>query len=1179
MKNYSRKWATAIILVMTLTYILPMSQGVGSLEAKAGGLGSVVPVGGIHIVAPTPTPIASLRQIPTEVPILRQIPTEAPILRQIPTESPIVLLPTPTPKIQRGNLDLITPAPIALPRDSLSVTPVPTNAQDLSRTEAPLLNKGDAQLGWMGKNLERVDQNKEPASLNSTYVLKKNVIPLHGELNTLLEQPGTDEVFNQLLPQEKIDSGVLVNTNLLKKSIPQAKDRAIVFDTINHLAAKVVDRSKDPQQATALSLVKPQIAEIVEDIHVNPEHKKIFLNAGNLGYSERNKAVIKQGALLALNGGASTGTNADSTPNAMHVMSGSAPVAPPLVYVTIPKGTKYSATTADGMEVEVELSGYFKIASLEVYADYGFMSGYEISFQSGLDMNMSANFTAAHGVVRVPLYGISIPAGVANISGGIFLTIGVDGKISLGLDANASLNARAGVAGGTFCGVPTSIHPIAELNVGFGGSASLSGDVRGSITVGPFIGINVFGFDIVSANIGIGAGLDCKPTPDGAKYLDCEVYGCLQASASLFGEGVTLADQRISLYHFRKENTMNYTLDFYDIDAYLKHVSGKLQYDFGKKAEPVVKGKFKLVVERAVPPLVLNGDNEKRAPFIPVSVDTDENGQFNVDLTQELYFGDKVFIIEIENKVKNEIEGKLGATETPNFPKKDPTIPFTKPVLKYADFYNEKIKGEVAPGYYNNKVTNEEKPVYYSGRIELEIKPLRTIGKTVRIPAQSDYGKFYKEYMIMPNFAVRPILMFNGFEIYGDFKETDTDFVGTRVTINEKINEDVKNGQMATETLSTEYFFIKNMRGSKQLEMKGIYIPLHYTTYYVNCPALQMLQTEITTEKNFYRWIKPYTSEDVKPVFNFSPNGGLTHNLALFQDPDIGGTSLVETNFRSLPHAKDTAETSKLSADPKISAPEDGSENLELITCNHMIGKIQVKIKGETIEIKDPNDVLPDNSKKTPGMALGNPLDRLLIDKIWSHVNPNPVTVLGIVDEKLNQGVTDTKGENETINLQNESERLQEIKGITSIIKANVMEQASYDKAAQVYTKQKDTTIKVFANGNIIDFNKYDGVFPIISNGRTLIPIRALSESLGATVDWNAGTQLVTIVLDGHTIKLTLNSSKAYVDGVQKMLDVSASSIGGRVMVPMRFVGEGFSKKVDWHGQVGAGGVISVVGM
>lgn len=92
---------------------------------------------------------------------------------------------------------------------------------------------------------------------------------------------------------------------------------------------------------------------------------------------------------------------------------------------------------------------------------------------------------------------------------------------------------------------------------------------------------------------------------------------------------------------------------------------------------------------------------------------------------------------------------------------------------------------------------------------------------------------------------------------------------------------------------------------------------------------------------------------------------------------------------------------------------------------------------------------------------------------------------------------------------------------------------------------------------------------PIIKNSRTLVPIRAIIEALGGTVDWDAATKKVTVALGSTTIELWIGKGSATVNGVNTPIDstnakVVPEIINGRTMLPLRFVTENLGAAVGW---------------
>ena len=82
---------------------------------------------------------------------------------------------------------------------------------------------------------------------------------------------------------------------------------------------------------------------------------------------------------------------------------------------------------------------------------------------------------------------------------------------------------------------------------------------------------------------------------------------------------------------------------------------------------------------------------------------------------------------------------------------------------------------------------------------------------------------------------------------------------------------------------------------------------------------------------------------------------------------------------------------------------------------------------------------------------------------------------------------------------------------------------------------------------------------------RTLVPIRFVSEALGARVDWQADTRQVIIQDGGTEIILTIDSPEVLVNSVSVVLDCPAElQPPGRTFVPLRFVSETLGARVDW---------------
>lgn len=105
-----------------------------------------------------------------------------------------------------------------------------------------------------------------------------------------------------------------------------------------------------------------------------------------------------------------------------------------------------------------------------------------------------------------------------------------------------------------------------------------------------------------------------------------------------------------------------------------------------------------------------------------------------------------------------------------------------------------------------------------------------------------------------------------------------------------------------------------------------------------------------------------------------------------------------------------------------------------------------------------------------------------------------------------------------------------------------------------------DDSIKVMFNG----LPMYFDVQPQTINDRTMVPFRAIFEALGAEIEWDDVNNIASGIKDDLTVSLTIDSEDALINGEIVELDVAATVIDGRTLVPVRFIAENFGAKVDW---------------
>ena len=119
----------------------------------------------------------------------------------------------------------------------------------------------------------------------------------------------------------------------------------------------------------------------------------------------------------------------------------------------------------------------------------------------------------------------------------------------------------------------------------------------------------------------------------------------------------------------------------------------------------------------------------------------------------------------------------------------------------------------------------------------------------------------------------------------------------------------------------------------------------------------------------------------------------------------------------------------------------------------------------------------------------------------------------------------------------------------------------SYKKSVSFYITEN---LKVALDGKDIECPEQS---PLLVNGRTLIPVRALYEALGAAVSWDAETKTVTATLGTDTVRMTIGSKTIYKNGQPVENDVSPKIIHNKTLVPARIAAELFGKTVKWNGE------------
>ncbi len=115
--------------------------------------------------------------------------------------------------------------------------------------------------------------------------------------------------------------------------------------------------------------------------------------------------------------------------------------------------------------------------------------------------------------------------------------------------------------------------------------------------------------------------------------------------------------------------------------------------------------------------------------------------------------------------------------------------------------------------------------------------------------------------------------------------------------------------------------------------------------------------------------------------------------------------------------------------------------------------------------------------------------------------------------------------------------------------------------AISTVTRSERQQMKAALNSTLLSF---DRVEPTVKNGRMLVPVRTFFEAAGLELKWDPATKTIEGRSADTSITMNIDSTKATVNGKQVTLDVPATVQNGRTLVPIRFVSEATGAKIDW---------------
>lgn len=165
-----------------------------------------------------------------------------------------------------------------------------------------------------------------------------------------------------------------------------------------------------------------------------------------------------------------------------------------------------------------------------------------------------------------------------------------------------------------------------------------------------------------------------------------------------------------------------------------------------------------------------------------------------------------------------------------------------------------------------------------------------------------------------------------------------------------------------------------------------------------------------------------------------------------------------------------------------------------------------------------------------------------------------PVTIINNNTTNVNNTTSTTNNANTSTNITG-----------STIANSNI---ASNNKVDQTTNVENAVTVTQYVNAMVNGQPLQSDVKPFVNaDGRTMLPVRAIAEALGATVQWDEATQTATLSLGGKTVKVSIGQNSILVDGKPVSMDTIAAVKDGRTLLPVRAIGEALGAKVGWDEQ------------
>lgn len=288
-------------------------------------------------------------------------------------------------------------------------------------------------------------------------------------------------------------------------------------------------------------------------------------------------------------------------------------------------------------------------------------------------------------------------------------------------------------------------------------------------------------------------------------------------------------------------------------------------------------------------------------------------------------------------------------------------------------------------------------------------------------------------------------------------------------------------------------------------------------------------------------------------------------NVSIKTDADKDGVATITAAQRGWEAKADLAKvTPKFAVETKVTPVKKGEakDTSDLVIKEAKAGLIA---KGEKIQLKfdTRRDYTQFTTKSikvegTNGMKFG--------DVVWTastSVDKYTVLEIPVTKQSIGEaGVITISGLKTLV----DGSATDDIVKLAVQLENATVQKVDYIKVVKEY--DMESILSVFTIGQaaytVNGIEKAAHTAPYIKEGRTMLPIRAVAESLGLTVQWNSATRTASFTDANKVAAVTIGAKVMYVNGTPMPLTVPAELTNDTTFVELRSLATAFGVQIDW---------------